>query len=118
MKLISSYTGHDDERGIFRGIINAGTWEEANFISTRAGEVRGGHYHKLTRELFYIINGRISILISDLTGKEISKFEVSEGSIFQVDPYEVHTFTCIEESSWINMLSMKFDSVEPDIHLP
>lgn len=118
MKSINSYIGHNDERGVFRGIINTGTWEEANFISTHAGEVRGGHYHKLTKELFYIISGRISILISDLSGNEINTFEVSEGSIFQVEPYEVHTFTCIEDSSWINMLSMKFDSVSPDIHLP
>jgi mannose-6-phosphate isomerase-like protein (cupin superfamily) len=118
MKKIDSYTCHNDKRGTFRGIINSGRWEEANFISTRKGEVRGGHYHKVTEELFYIINGKISIVISNLDGEKIKSFEVSEGDIFMVEPFEVHTFKCEEDSSWINFLSIKFDSETPDIHLP
>lgn len=118
MKKINSYTGHVDERGVFRGIINSGSWQEANFISTYKGEIRGGHYHELTDELFYIVSGRISIQISDLKGENLQQFEVSEGDIFLIEPYEVHTFTCLEDSSWINFLSMKFDSDNPDIQRP
>ncbi len=118
MKRIKSYVGHVDKRGTFRGIINKGSWEEANYISTRAGEVRGGHYHKLTDELFYIISGRIDIEICSVEGDEIERFEVAEGDIFLVEPFEVHTFTCLEDSSWINLLSKKFDDKLPDMYLP
>ncbi len=118
MRVISPYLEIRDDRGSFSGIINSGTWGEANYVTTRKGEVRGGHYHKYTEELFFIIEGNISIIISDTSGDNKNIFEVKKGDIFIVEPYEVHTFTCLENSSWINFLSERINAESPDIHRP
>ena len=57
IKFINSYFQNDDNRGNIYGIINQSNWQEINIISSRKGSVRGGHYHKKTIELFFIIEG-------------------------------------------------------------
>lgn len=70
--------------------------------------MRGGHYHKVTVELFYILSGEIEVEVS----KEGSAREVHlvrDGSIFLIEPYELHTFRCLTTCAWINVLSKKMD---------
>jgi quercetin dioxygenase-like cupin family protein len=103
----------EDSRGTFKGIINSGIWEEINLIDTVAGCVRGGHYHKHTSELFYIIDGEIEVEVSkEGCAKEVHLMR--GGSIFMVEPYEVHTFRCLTKCIWINVLSRKMDESAMD----
>lgn len=118
MKIFDSYKRLADARGLFLGITNSGIWEEMNYVETRAGQVRGGHYHKETRELFFIIDGEIDITIQDLHGHRLDQLAATKGSIFVVDPMEVHTFKCRTDSRWINMLSKRIDDRNHDIHIP
>ena len=55
MIVLEPYKKFDDARGRFFGIVNTAHWEEINYIETAAGQIRGGHYHKEKRELFFII---------------------------------------------------------------
>ena len=50
-KIIKNYFNHKDERGEIKGLVNFGSWEEINYITSIEGTVRGGHYHKNTKEL-------------------------------------------------------------------
>jgi dTDP-4-dehydrorhamnose 3,5-epimerase-like enzyme len=118
MRIIAPYKKLGDKRGSFLGIVNSGQWEEMNYVETEAGQVRGGHYHKETRELFYIIDGEIEISIQDLNGNTLNNCIVSGGTILEIEPFEVHTFTCHTKSRWINVLSLKIDDRSCDIHLP
>ena len=47
--------------------------------------------------------------------KENWTFTAVPNSAFIIDPYEVHTFTTMEYSSWLNMLSHKLDEDNPDL---
>jgi dTDP-4-dehydrorhamnose 3,5-epimerase-like enzyme len=118
MKILESYKQFTDSRGMFLGIVNSGQWEEVNYIETKAGQVRGGHYHKETRELFFIIEGEIDITIQDLRGNHRDHITAKKGSLFIIDPYEVHTFTCKTACKWLNILSKRIDSQFHDIHIP
>jgi mannose-6-phosphate isomerase-like protein (cupin superfamily) len=118
MKLLEPYKTIEDQRGRFFGIVNSGQWEEINCVETVAGQVRGGHYHKETRELFYIIDGDIDITITELNGTVVSHFTVGAGSVFVIEPYEIHTFLCKSACRWINVLSKRIDDQFHDIHLP
>ena len=120
LKLIDRYFVHKDPRGQLEGLINSGTWEEMNLISSLPDIVRGNHYHKETVELFIILDGRISITLQDvkdgiLVGSE-STTEVGGGDVFQIDPLINHTFSIVEEARWINVLSRRIDPQAPDIH--
>lgn len=116
MEIINMYVINEDERGIFRGITNRFTWGEINFIETKKGVVRGNHYHKFTKELFYIVEGQIQINTLNLVTKESVSFIAAPNMVFILDPYEVHTFKTLTDAKWINMLSHKLDDDKPDIY--
>jgi len=111
------YVKNVDERGGFWGITQDG-WAEINFIETGAQQVRGNHYHKETRELFFIISGEIEIVIDDLVSGKHSELSVSKGDIFIIEPYQLHTFRTQTAAQWINMLSKPVDPQNPDFHKP
>lgn len=115
MEILNLYTVHQDDRGSFWGITNKYTWGEINFIETKEKVVRGGHYHKYTKELFYILEGEIEVSVRHLVSGEENTFVAKAGMIFILDPYEVHTFRTLTDAKWINMLSHKMDAQNPDI---
>jgi dTDP-4-dehydrorhamnose 3,5-epimerase-like enzyme len=115
MEQRSPYMQRLDERGGFWGITQDG-WAEVNFIETAAHQVRGNHYHKETRELFFIVSGEIDIVIDDLISGKHSELSVSKGDVFIIEPYELHTFHTRTDSQWINMLSRPVDPETPDFH--
>jgi len=116
MKFIVPYKNEKDSRGLFKGLINSGTWEEINFIETEAGITRGGHYHKDTVELFFILDGDIEVTISKTNSIERQKYPVSSGQIILIEPNEIHFFRCLTRCRWINVLSKKIDEIDPDFH--
>ncbi len=116
MEFLEMYVIHEDPRGVFRGITNKYTWGEINYIETRKNVVRGNHYHKFTKELFYILEGRVKIKIRNLFSGEAHEFEAGPKTVFIVDPYEVHTFETLEDAKWLNMLSHSLAANDPDIY--
>ena len=118
MRMLTPYKQFTDRRGAFLGIVNSDHWEEFNYVETKAGEQRGGHYHKETRELFYIIDGEIDVSIKDLKQDPPHTFHVGPGAIFVIDPFEIHVFTCRTACRWINVLSRRIDDQFHDIHVP
>jgi dTDP-4-dehydrorhamnose 3,5-epimerase-like enzyme len=114
MEFLEKYTIHEDSRGGFLGIINKYTWGEINFVRTKAGVVRGNHYHRYTKELFYVLSGEIQIDVKNIVSNEEHHFLAKPDMVFIIDPYEVHTFTTIEDSTWLNMLSHRLDEKSPD----
>lgn len=115
MEHLKLYSINKDARGSFLGITNKYTWGEINYIETFKGVERGNHYHKATKELFYILKGNIHVRIYNLITKEQLIFEATPNMIFIINPYEVHAFETLEDSKWINMLSHKLDETNPDI---
>lgn len=115
MQRLSTYMTRQDERGGFWGITQEG-WAEVNFIETAAGQVRGNHYHKETRELFFIVSGEIEIVVDDLRSGAHHEMTVTKGDVFIIEPYELHTFRTRTAAQWINMLSVPVDPQQPDFH--
>lgn len=115
MQKLSPYFENQDERGGFWGITQD-PWAEVNFIETKADQIRGSHYHKETRELFFIISGEIEVVIEGLNSGEHLEMVVRKGDVFIIEPYELHTFRTISDARWINMLSRPIDQQNPDFH--
>lgn len=116
-KLINKYFSYTDQRGTIDGLVNFGNWQEINLITSNKGSIRGGHYHKKTSELFYILKGEIKAELcpfNSLDKKETLVFK--QGDIILIEPYTVHTFFMLTDSQWINMLSIKNNENSPDIY--
>lgn len=117
---IQPYFKHVDDRGSLRGLINFGEWQEVNIITSQKDSVRGGHYHKNTKECFVILSGKIFVQfrLPQSNGEpdylEESIFE--EGDVFLIEPLVEHTFTVISDAQWINMLSSPMDANNPDFY--
>ena len=116
VEFLEKYVIHEDSRGGFLGIINKYTWGELNYIHTRAGVERGNHYHRYTKELFYILSGEIEVHVKNIVTHEEHQFRAKPHMVFIIDPYVVHTFTTIEDSTWLNMLSHRIDEEKPDFY--
>lgn len=119
-KIVKPYFHHQDARGSIAGIINSGKWEEINFITSEKDAIRGGHYHKVTEELFFIFKGIIKVTFEKIVdGKKTGEQEFhhfSGGDIFIVYPNVCHTFEILEDSSWINVLSKRIDKTDSDFY--
>ena len=115
MQMLTPFREFSDSRGRMLGVINDGQWEEINYLETAASCMRGGHFHRDTRELFLILNGTIRVRIRPQGSTEIRETLVSAGSIFVVEPGEAHWFETLTPCAWINALSKRFDEAAPDI---
>ena len=119
IEFFDSYFNYKDERGSILGITNKNLWEEINFTTSEKGAKRGGHYHKYTKELFFIIEGKIEVItqIINLDNKLGDKTIniVKKDDIFLIEPHVVHYFNILEDSKWINVLTKKIDKDKPDM---
>jgi len=114
MQRIVAYMSHEDQRGLIRGITQD-CWHEINYVETSADGIRGGHYHRETRELFYILDGMVNIVVRNVQTGEETNFSASAGDIILIEPYEHHTFTAHVATRWLNMLSKPHNPQQPDL---
>jgi len=116
MKHIKPNFRFDDERGFLIEIIKGDAWKQLSHSSTRKGTTRGGHYHKITKEFFYVIKGSAEVKIKNAkTGKE-ETFIAKKGDCFVVEPYDIHWLTAIEDAEWVVLLSKEYDENDKDIY--
>ena len=94
-----------DERGSLIQI-NTGEWKQANYLSINKGYSFGGHYHRHKQELFYLISGKIKVIIEG-TGLT-HNLDIVENELFLVEPFEKHTIVAKENSVLLEMLSQPF----------
>tara|TARA_B110000902_G_C14199521_1_gene547199 strand:+ start:480 stop:860 length:381 start_codon:yes stop_codon:yes gene_type:complete len=117
---LPNYFTKEDARGKMIGLVNEGNWKELNFFSTKPNQRRGNHYHKKTDELFIILKGRIKVELNSVSdsGKLIGDTKsiiITKGDVFIIPKMIFHSFDIIEESNWINGLSLKMNNKAPDI---
>lgn len=116
---ITNYMNRADGRGQFWGLVNQGNWQELNFVQTNAGQIRGGHFHKTTNEIIFLVRGRVEVELNNLKNPQDSrKFVLNPAEGLQITPYVLHTFHYLENSEHIAMLDTPFDPANPDLHTP
>lgn len=98
----------------------SGGWNQYNVIISPKGCVRGGHYHKLNKEAFYLIKGKLRLILEMDGVKEDYIFQ--ECDMFLISPYQNHTFEYLEETILVSMYDKgvelgggKMDIYRPDM---
>ncbi len=92
IKFIKNYYKNLDERGSLIGLINFGTWEEINIITSKKDSIRGNHFHKDTFEIFIILKGEIEVIVNKIESNNIEKHLVKSGDVFLIKPMVNHIF--------------------------
>ena len=114
---ISCYMNRSDHRGSFIGLMNQGSWQEVNFVSTQAGQIRGGHFHTKTNEVIFLLRGKATVELQnchDLEQKQ--QFILNSGEGVEIKPYMLHTLRYLEDSEQVALLDRPFDPADPDLH--
>ena len=86
---------HTDERGKLVQLVHDG-WKQVNVIESKAGQIRGNHYHKVNREAFYVVKGNFNLKLERNGVTE--NYRIEEKMMFQIEPYTLHTFEFKQDS--------------------
>lgn len=79
---------HSDERGRLTQLVHEG-FQQVNVLITRQGVTRGGHFHKLSREAFYVVSGSVEVELKAVDQTEHAVFRA--GDFFAIGPYVSHS---------------------------
>lgn len=100
MKLIRTLEPNfnfEDDRGTLTEIFNKGGFEQINAVYTKKGAVRGSfHYHKTTKEAFYIISGKLEVTAS--LDRETETAVFGTGDFFAIDEFVKHSMNYLEDT--------------------
>ena len=89
-----------DERGLLVQLVREG-YKQVNVVTSKKGCKRGGHYHKLNHEVFYIVSGAIDI-IARRDGKE-ETYHFEAGDMFDIPPMVAHDFVYLDDTILIGL---------------
>lgn len=83
-----------DERGRLTQLVHEG-YRQVNILESKKGTVRGGHYHKLAREAFFVIHGAVDVTMRRDSEQETVRFQKSD--FFLIRPNTVHSLSaCVD----------------------
>ena len=89
-----------DTRGTITDLVQDERIEAATIITTRAGAVRGNHWHAETVQWMYIVSGRMRYT-SQRPGSARDVREVVAGDLITNDPYERHAMRALEDTVFL-----------------
>ena len=89
-----------DERGFLTQLVREG-YKQVNVITSKAGAKRGGHYHKLNREAFYIVSGSLDVTVRKDDKSE--EYHFGPGDMFLIHPPVAHDFSYVEDTVLVSL---------------
>lgn len=103
-----------DERGTLTQLAHTG-YTQINIVTSKAGTLRGSHYHKQSTEAFHVISGTVDVTLSRENQKE--KVTFRSGAFFQIEPYTVHSMFYPEDTVLIALydIPVELENGEKDI---
>lgn len=91
-----------DARGSLTQLVHSG-WNQVNYITSVAGAIRGGHFHKCNNEAFYVISGAFLLVVESSVGKEREEYTMKAGDFFTIPPLVTHSFEFTSDTTLISM---------------
>ncbi|MBI2664074.1 cupin domain-containing protein [Candidatus Woesearchaeota archaeon] len=115
MKRISLKEVFSDSRGKIESIQAGIPFREMNKFSSEPGKERGGHYHKDSVEMIFVIEGKVEVTLKNIKTNEVQTFTMRKDEGIVIEPYEAHKVRILEKSVWINALTKEYNHKNPDI---
>ena len=89
-----------DDRGPLVQLVHNG-YKQVNMCFSKGGTQRGGHFHAVNRETFYIVDGEVEIAVTENGEKEVFCF--GKGDMFAVEKNVVHSLDFKKDTTMIVM---------------
>ncbi len=89
-----------DGRGRLTQLVHGG-FEQINVLTTKKGVTRGGHFHRVSREAFYVVSGSVELSLKTADRTEAAAFHA--GDFFSVGPYISHSMFFPEDCVMVQM---------------
>lgn len=105
-----------DDRGVLAQIAHTDV-AQVNASFTKKGAVRGnGHYHTGTKESFYILSGRVRVIVS--RGDVREEYVFASGDAFRIPENVRHTFEYLDDTYLVALYSARVELPDgtKDIH--
>jgi len=106
----------NDDRGFFQEILNDGHWENLIRGRMKPDAVIGNHYHKRTTIFFYLTRGSARIRTVNVEDGSRDDFLLHENRGVLLKVNESHAIRFLEESEFIMLKSLRYDSADPDTY--
>jgi len=106
----------EDDRGLLCQLIHDG-WKQTNVLVTKANVVRGVHYHKISKEAFYVISGSVNVRFRK--GDETASTHFNKGDFFMVMPGVVHELSFPTDCVMVQLydIPVENENGEKDIYV-
>lgn len=104
-----------DERGKLTQLVHEG-YKQVNVITSKKGCQRGGHFHKVNKECFFIISGEVELILVD--GKKEERYIFKDNDMFVIKENIKHSFIFKEDTLLVSLYSngVELDNGEKDIY--
>lgn len=100
LKILEPDFKHVDERGSLTQLIHKG-FHQVNVICSEKDSQRGGHYHKINTEAFYVISGNFLLNLRFHEQKE--QYQFGQGDMFLIEPYVFHDFSFLDRTTLVSL---------------
>tara|TARA_A100001515_G_C4585472_1_gene214338 strand:- start:759 stop:1187 length:429 start_codon:yes stop_codon:yes gene_type:complete len=93
---------HEDNRGRIVDVFYNHDIHHVAMIDSKAGSIRGNHYHKETTQHILITKGELEYWYKDVDDEEDAKFvHMFEGDILTTPPNEIHALNILTDNQFI-----------------
>ena len=104
MKLEKKYVSFQDDRGSIVDVIESINFNGATVITSKAGSIRGNHFHKKTVQYAFVLEGKI-LAKSKKVGMDLEEVSLEPGDLISHDFYEAHMFEALVDSKFLVLSS-------------
>ena len=98
---------HADIRGSLTQLVHEG-WAQVNVLESNKGATRGAHFHKRSREAFYVISGSVDVNFISKDGEENVTFR--KGDFFEIYPFVLHNMYFPEDCLMVQMYDIPVEN--------
>lgn len=101
----------EDHRGCLTQLVHSG-YDQINVLQTNAGVLRGGHYHKISDEAFYIISGSVEVELKKSGESKKEKAVFKKGDFFEFHPFTVHSMFFPEDCLMVQLYNKPVEQAD------
>lgn len=105
MKVEKRNPAFEDARGAIVDIFVGKPKEHITIITTEKDGVRGNHYHKLSQQSDYLVEGSFDVYYQRVGEEAIGHVVWNKGEVIEWEPNEAHEFIAREHSTFITFIN-------------
>jgi mannose-6-phosphate isomerase-like protein (cupin superfamily) len=80
--------------------------------SKKSKQLRGNHYHLRKTERYYVISGRLELLLEDVVSLQNKKIRLSAGNCLTVSPNIAHAFRSLSYTQVLEFAPVPYDPTD------